>query len=72
VSEKEWAAKADDDKIRATVHNDLEDLDKYASRLLLHCRTELPTHRLAMVHINQKKAAVRGVKLNIISLEPDK
>lgn len=64
--------KADDNRLRATVYKDLDELEKYMERILLHSRLEMPTYRLAMIHLNQKKAAIRGVRLNIIALDSDK
>jgi hypothetical protein len=59
-------------RLMASVHHDIAELDKYAARLLLHSRAELPDRRLTMVYINQKKALIRGVRLQITASEGGK
>jgi hypothetical protein len=59
-------------RLMASVHQDIAELDKYAARLLLHSRNEPPDRRLAMVYIDQKKALIRGVRLQVVASEGGK
>jgi hypothetical protein len=65
-----WNRRNDDRPMMASVHDDLDMLNKYAARMLLQTRAAVPERRLAMVFLNQKKAAIRGVRLDVIPL-PD-
>lgn len=65
------SSKTNETRRMATVHREIDDLDKYAARLLLHSRNEPPKKRLMEVYINQKKAVIRGVRLHIITSEGD-
>jgi hypothetical protein len=60
-----------DDRHTASVYQDLDELNKYATRLLLHSRNDPPDRRLVAVYINQKKAVIRGVNIQIISRDTD-
>lgn len=67
-----WWRKEDDEKetrLMASVHDNLDMLNKYATRMLLHSRHAPIQRRLAMVHIHQKKAAIRGVTLHITEVD---
>lgn len=67
-----WWRKEDDTsetRLMATVHEDLDMLNKYATRLLLHSTRAPIQRRLAMVHIHQKRASIRGVTLHIVETE---
>lgn len=63
------SANAEDDRLKSSIHQDLDELNRYAVRILLHSRLEFPDKRLAMVYINQKKAAIKGVSLHIVPLD---
>ncbi|MDX1996034.1 MAG: hypothetical protein SF029_26885 [bacterium] len=65
------STKADDTRLRASVYQTLDDLDAYLTRVLIHSRLEMPTHRLALIFINQKRAAVRGVRVQITAIEDE-
>lgn len=56
-------------RLMASVHEDLDALNKYATRILLHSRTALPDKRLQSVFVNQKKSAVRGVSVQVIGVD---
>ena len=58
----------EESRLTATAHESEDELNQYAARLLLQSRVEMPDRRLAMVHVGQKKAVVRGVKLEIVVL----
>ena len=60
---------ANETRTMASVHEDIDDLNKYASRILLQSRRELPKRRLVEVYVNQKKAVIRGVSLDIVVRE---
>jgi hypothetical protein len=60
-----------EDRRTASVYQDLDELNKYAARLLLHSRNDPPDRRLVAVYINQKKAVIRGVNIQIISRDTD-
>jgi hypothetical protein len=65
------SAKQDDVRLRATVYDSLDDLEKYMTRILIHSRLEMPSHRLAFIFINQKKASIRGVRVQITAVEDE-
>ncbi|HEX2619360.1 MAG TPA: hypothetical protein VHL11_04410 [Phototrophicaceae bacterium] len=48
-----------------TAHQNLDEVDKYATRLILQSRQELPSRRLMTIYIHHKKATIRGVKVDI-------
>jgi hypothetical protein len=48
---------------RITVHNNLMELNQFATDLLLHSRTRPPDKRLARLFVDQQKVKIRGVKL---------
>jgi hypothetical protein len=50
-----------------TVHQNLDDLHKYATRLLIHSKQELPKRRMVAVYVNQKKVSIQGVKVLLSS-----
>lgn len=52
-------------RMMATVHADLDEINKYALRVLIHSRAELPNKRLARIYVNQKKATIQGVQVFI-------
>ncbi len=58
-----------DERLRATVHQNTDSINKHITRLVIHSRLEMPTHRLAAVYINQKKAAIRSVSVEL-TVEP--
>lgn len=64
-------AKAEDTRLMATTHDTLDALNVYATRLIVYSRVAMPDKRLVMLHINQRKAAVRGVTLHVVGLDPD-
>jgi hypothetical protein len=54
-----------DTRTIATVHQDLDAVNKYVNRIVLYSRLEMPKHRLAAIYISQKKANIRGVQVEI-------
>lgn len=66
------SAKSEDDRLKASVHQDIEELNRYAVRILLHSRLEFPDKRLAMVYIEQKRATIKGISLHIVPLDDKK
>lgn len=67
-----WWRREDDTsetRLIATVHEDIDVLNKYATRLLLHSSQAPIQRRLAMVYIHQKRASIRGVSVHIVEGE---
>ncbi|MEQ8674613.1 MAG: hypothetical protein RLP44_23585 [Aggregatilineales bacterium] len=56
-------------RLMATVHDDLDALNKYATRVLVHSRSTLPDRRLTSIFVNQKKSSVRSVTVNVIGVD---
>lgn len=56
----------DDDRLMASIHDDLEMVNKYAMRMLLHSRVAVPEMRLAMIYVNQRKAEIRSVTIQVL------
>lgn len=50
----------------ATVHQDLDAVSKYVSRIVLHSKLEMPKHRMVTIYVNQKKASIRGVNVDVV------
>ncbi|MBC8098583.1 MAG: hypothetical protein H7Y11_04015 [Armatimonadetes bacterium] len=48
-----------------TLHEDLTELDKYATRTLIYSQNEMPQKRLLAVFIKQKRARIRNVKVEV-------
>lgn len=56
-------------RLMASIHDDLETLNKYATRILLESRSALPERRLALIYADQKKTAVRRVHVEVIGVD---
>ncbi len=56
-------------RLMMTIHQTLDELNKYATRVLLQTRLELPNRRLVAVYVRQKKAHIRGVSVELGGVE---
>lgn len=62
-------AQGEDKRMIATIHADLDEINKYALRVLIHSRAELPNKRLARIYVNQQKATIQGVQVFISGVD---
>lgn len=65
------SAKIDEVRLMASVHTDLDELEKYVARLVIYSKLEMPSRRLAMIYINQKRATIRAVRVDIRTVDDE-
>jgi hypothetical protein len=49
-----------------TVHQSLDEVNKYAARLLIQNKQDPLDRRLQAVYVDRKRATIRGVKVDIV------
>lgn len=52
-----------DERYTVTLHDDLADIHRYVSRLLLRSRIKQPDSRLARLFIKKQQVKIKGIRL---------
>ncbi|MBZ0278291.1 MAG: hypothetical protein K8I60_19240 [Anaerolineae bacterium] len=53
----------------ATVHQDISELNRYVSRMVLHSTVKIPDRRLTRLFVQRQEVIIRGVKLVLAKIE---